>query len=29
VIVAIREFVETKCVWISTDLNVPNPFIRR
>jgi aldehyde dehydrogenase (NAD+) len=26
---AIREYVETKCVWISTDLDVPNPFIRR
>lgn len=26
---AIREYLETKCVWISTDLDVPNPFIRR
>ena len=26
---AIHEYVETKCVWISTDLDVPNPFIRR
>lgn len=26
---AIREYLETKCVWISTDLEVPNPFIRR
>lgn len=26
---AIKEYLETKCVWISTDLDVPNPFIRR
>jgi aldehyde dehydrogenase (NAD+) len=26
---AIKEYLETKCVWISSDLNVPNPFIRR
>jgi aldehyde dehydrogenase (NAD+) len=26
---AVREYVETKCVWISTDLDVPNPFVRR
>jgi aldehyde dehydrogenase (NAD+) len=26
---AIREYLETKTVWISTDLDVPNPFIRR
>jgi len=26
---AIREYLETKCVWISSDLDVPNPFIRR
>ena len=26
---AIREYLETKSVWISTDLDVPNPFIRR
>jgi aldehyde dehydrogenase (NAD+) len=26
---AIREYLETKCVWVSTDLDVPNPFIRR
>lgn len=26
---AMKEFLETKCVWISTDLDVPNPFIRR
>ena len=26
---AMKEFMETKCVWISTDLDVPNPFIRR
>jgi aldehyde dehydrogenase (NAD+) len=25
----IREYLNTKCVWISTDLDVPNPFIRR
>jgi aldehyde dehydrogenase (NAD+) len=25
----IKEFLHTKCVWISTDLDVPNPFIRR
>ena len=26
---AMKEFLEVKCVWISTDLDVPNPFIRR
>jgi (Z)-2-((N-methylformamido)methylene)-5-hydroxybutyrolactone dehydrogenase len=26
---AIREYVDTKCVWLSTDLDVANPFIRR
>jgi aldehyde dehydrogenase (NAD+) len=26
---AIKEYFDTKCVWISTDLDVPNPFIRR
>lgn len=26
---AIKEYLDTKCVWISTDLDVPNPFIRR
>lgn len=26
---AIKEYLETKCVMISTDLNVPNPFVRR
>jgi aldehyde dehydrogenase (NAD+) len=26
---AIKEYLETKSVWISTDLDVPNPFIRR
>jgi len=26
---AVREYLHTKCVWISTDLEVPNPFIRR
>lgn len=26
---AVREYLETKSVWISTDLDVPNPFIRR
>ena len=25
----IREYLETKCVWLSSDLDVPNPFIRR
>jgi acyl-CoA reductase-like NAD-dependent aldehyde dehydrogenase len=25
----VKEYLETKCVWISTDLDVPNPFIRR
>jgi aldehyde dehydrogenase (NAD+) len=25
----IKEYLNTKCVWISTDLDVPNPFIRR
>jgi acyl-CoA reductase-like NAD-dependent aldehyde dehydrogenase len=26
---AIKEYLDTKCVWISSDLDVPNPFIRR
>jgi len=26
---AIRGYLDTKCVWISTDLELPNPFIRR
>jgi acyl-CoA reductase-like NAD-dependent aldehyde dehydrogenase len=26
---AIREYLHTKCVWLSSDLEVPNPFIRR
>jgi aldehyde dehydrogenase (NAD+) len=26
---SIKEYLETKCVWISTNLDVPNPFIRR
>ena len=26
---AIKEYLQTKCVWISRDLDVPNPFIRR
>ncbi|WP_245538451.1 aldehyde dehydrogenase [Thauera phenylacetica] len=26
---AIKEYLHTKCVWLSTDLNVANPFIRR
>lgn len=26
---AIKEYLQTKTVWISTDLDVPNPFIRR
>jgi len=26
---AIREYLDTKCVWLSTDLEVANPFIRR
>jgi acyl-CoA reductase-like NAD-dependent aldehyde dehydrogenase len=26
---AIKEYLETKTVWISTDLDVPNPFVRR
>jgi aldehyde dehydrogenase (NAD+) len=25
---AIKEYLQTKCVWISTDLDVPNPFSR-
>jgi len=25
----IKEYLNTKCVWISTDLDVPNPFVRR
>jgi len=26
---AVREYLETKCVWLSTDLDVVNPFVRR
>ena len=26
---AMKEYLNTKCVWISTDVNVANPFIRR
>lgn len=26
---AIREYLDTKCVWMSSDLDVANPFIRR
>ena len=26
---AIKEYLHTKCVWVSSDLDVPNPFIRR
>ena len=26
---AVNEYLQTKCVWISTDLDVPNPFVRR
>ena len=26
---AIKEYLQTKCVWLSSDLDVPNPFIRR
>jgi aldehyde dehydrogenase (NAD+) len=26
---AIKHYLHTKCVWISSDLDVPNPFIRR
>jgi len=26
---AIKEYLQTKSVWISTDLDVPNPFVRR
>ena len=25
----IKEYLQTKCVWVSSDLDVPNPFIRR
>ena len=25
----VKEYLNVKCVWISTDLDVPNPFIRR
>jgi len=25
----IKEYLHTKCVWVSSDLDVPNPFIRR
>lgn len=26
---AVREYLDTKCVWLSSDLNVANPFVRR
>jgi aldehyde dehydrogenase (NAD+) len=26
---AVRDYMQIKSVWISTDLEVPNPFIRR
>jgi len=26
---AIKEYLHTKCVWVSSGLDVPNPFIRR
>jgi acyl-CoA reductase-like NAD-dependent aldehyde dehydrogenase len=26
---AVKEYLETKTVWLSSDLDVPNPFIRR
>jgi acyl-CoA reductase-like NAD-dependent aldehyde dehydrogenase len=26
---AVRDYLDVKCVWISSDLEVPNPFIRR
>jgi aldehyde dehydrogenase (NAD+) len=26
---AIKEYLHTKCVWISSDLDVPNPFVKR
>jgi acyl-CoA reductase-like NAD-dependent aldehyde dehydrogenase len=26
---AIKEYLDTKCVWVSSDLDVPNPFVRR
>jgi acyl-CoA reductase-like NAD-dependent aldehyde dehydrogenase len=26
---AIKEYLHTKCVWVSSDLDVPNPFVRR
>jgi aldehyde dehydrogenase (NAD+) len=26
---AIKEYLQTKCVWISSDVDVINPFIRR
>jgi (Z)-2-((N-methylformamido)methylene)-5-hydroxybutyrolactone dehydrogenase len=26
---SVREYLEAKSVWISTDLEVPNPFVRR
>lgn len=26
---AIKEYLDTKCVWVSTDLEVMNPFVRR
>ena len=26
---AIMEYLETKSVWISTDLDFPNPFVKR
>jgi (Z)-2-((N-methylformamido)methylene)-5-hydroxybutyrolactone dehydrogenase len=26
---AVKEFLETKSVWISTELDMPDPFIRK
>jgi acyl-CoA reductase-like NAD-dependent aldehyde dehydrogenase len=26
---AIKEYLHTKCVWVSSELDVPNPFVRR
>ena len=26
---AIKEYLETKSIWLSSDLEVPNPFVRR
>jgi acyl-CoA reductase-like NAD-dependent aldehyde dehydrogenase len=25
----IKEYLHTKCIWVSSDLEVPNPFVRR